>query len=170
MENKRPLGRGIGALLSEEEIFEVGSPGYFLCPIEKLRPNPKQPRKSVNDETLEQLANSIREKGILQPLVVRRSEEDGFYDIIAGERRYRAARLAQLTSIPVVIKDVTPEEVLELALIENIQRKDLTPIEEAEAYMRLMEEYGLTQSELSKRVGKDRSTIANFLRILRLQK
>jgi len=171
MDGKKALGRGLGALLSEEEILEAGSPGYFLCPLEKLRPNPAQPRKTLDESELRGLAESIKEKGVLQPLVVRRSdEEEGMYEIIAGERRYRAALLAGLASVPVVIKDVSPEEVLELALIENIQRMDLTPIEEALAYKRLLEECGITQKDLSKRIGKDRSTIANTLRLLRLPK
>ena len=169
MKKKKALGRGLEALLSEEEILEVSSPGYFICPLERLRPNPSQPRKSIDEASLRGLSESIREKGILQPLVVRRSEtKEGTYEIIAGERRYRAALLAGVSSVPVVIKDVSPEEVLEIALIENIQRKDLTPLEEALAYKRLLEEYGITQEELSKRVGKDRSTIANSLRLLKL--
>lgn len=169
MDGKKALGRGLGALLSEEEILEAGSPGYFLCPLEKLRPNPAQPRKTLDESELKGLAESIKEKGVLQPLVVRRSDEgEGTYDIIAGERRYRAALMVGLASIPVVIKDVSPEEVLELALIENIQRMDLTPMEEAMAYRRLLEEHGITQKDLSRRIGKDRSTIANTLRLLKL--
>ncbi len=169
MDTKKALGRGLGALLREEEILEAGSPGYFLCPLDRLRPNPRQPRQSIDEQDLSDLAASIQEKGVLQPLVVRKADEqDGAYEIIAGERRFRAAQMAGLATVPVVIKDVSPEEVLELALIENIQRKDLTPIEEALAYKRLLEEYGITQQELSKRVGKDRSTIANSLRLLKL--
>ncbi len=169
MDTKKALGRGLGALLREEEILEAGSPGYFLCPLDRLRPNPRQPRQSIDEQDLNDLAASIQEKGVLQPLVVRKADEqDGAYEIIAGERRFRAAQMAGLATVPVVIKDVSPEEVLELALIENIQRKDLTPIEEALAYKRLLEEYGITQQELSKRVGKDRSTIANSLRLLKL--
>ncbi len=169
MDTKKALGRGLGALLREEEILEAGSPGYFLCPLDRLRPNPRQPRQSIDEQGLSDLAASIKEKGVLQPLVVRKADEqDGAYEIIAGERRFRAAQMAGLATVPVVIKDVSPEEVLELALIENIQRKDLTPIEEALAYKRLLEEYGITQQELSKRVGKDRSTIANSLRLLKL--
>ena len=169
MDTKKALGRGLGALLREEEILEAGSPGYFLCPLDRLRPNPRQPRQSIDEQDLSDLAASIKEKGVLQPLVVRKADEqDGAYEIIAGERRFRAAQMAGLATVPVVIKDVSPEEVLELALIENIQRKDLTPIEEALAYKRLLEEYGITQQELSKRVGKDRSTIANSLRLLKL--
>lgn len=167
MKLKGGLGKGLGALISEGDIYDVGSPGFFLCPIEKIRPNPNQPRKEMNGPALKDLAASIKEKGILQPLVVREVNGGG-YEIIAGERRWRAAQMAGIKSVPVVIKDVSPDEVLELALIENIQRQDLNPLEEARAYKRLIDEFGLTQAQVSSRVGRDRATVANFLRLLQL--
>ena len=167
MKLKGGLGKGLGALISEGDIYDAGSPGFFLCPIEKVHPNPNQPRKEMNRPALEGLAASIREKGVLQPLVVREAEGGG-YEIIAGERRWRAAQMAGLKTVPVVIKDVSPDEVLELALIENIQRQDLNPLEEAMAYKRLVDELGLTQAQVSSRVGRDRATVANFLRLLQL--
>ncbi|HID97446.1 MAG TPA: ParB/RepB/Spo0J family partition protein [Thermodesulfobacteriaceae bacterium] len=163
---KGGLGRGLGTLLSSKEIFDAGSPGFFLCPIEKIRPNPHQPRKWMNEESLEALAASIREKGVLQPLVVR--EVGAEYELIAGERRWRAAQQAGLTTIPVIIKDVSPDELLELALIENIQREDLNPLEEAMAYERLVTDLSLTQAQIASKVGRKRSTVANFLRLLLL--
>jgi ParB family chromosome partitioning protein len=163
---KGGLGKGLGALLSSEEIYEAGSPGFFLCPIEKIRANPQQPRKKMDPAALATLAASIRDKGVLQPLVVR-PVDDG-YELVAGERRWRASQQAGLRTVPVVIKDVSPDELLELALIENIQRQDLNPIEEAMAYQRLIEDLGLTQAEAAKRVGRDRATVANFLRLLQL--
>lgn len=164
MAKHQALGKGIGALLTSAS--QEGNRKYFLCPIEDLRPHHKQPRKSFNDNKLRELTDSIREKGIIQPLVVRRGEDH--YQIIAGERRWRAAQKAGLKDVPVVIQDVTEDWALEMALIENIQREDLNPIEEAEAYRNLVEDFDLTQDEVSKRVGKDRSTITNSLRLLRL--
>lgn len=162
---KRPaLGKGIGALLNS--ATQEGGRKYFLCPIEELRPNAKQPRKTFTDSKLEELVASIREKGVIQPLVVRREQD--FYQIIAGERRWRAAQKAGLREVPVVIQDVSEDWALEMALIENIQREDLNPIEEAEAYRGLIEGFDLSQEEVAKRVGKDRSTVANALRLLRL--
>jgi len=166
MKLKRGLGKGLGALLSPEDIYDLESPGSFLCPIEKIRPNPDQPRRRMDRDSLEGLAGSIREKGVLQPLVVR--EVDGVYELIVGERRWRAAQKAGLKAVPVVIKDVSPDELLELALVENIQRDDLNPLEEAMAYGRLVNEMGLTQSQVASRVGRERSTVANFLRLLNL--
>lgn len=162
---KRPaLGKGIGALLST--ATQEGGRKYFLCPIEELKPHGKQPRKSFDDGKLAELAASIQEKGIIQPLVVRKVTDH--YQIIAGERRWRAAQKAGLREVPVVIQDVSEDWALEMALIENIQREDLNPIEEAEAYRNLMENFDLTQEEVAKRVGKERSTVANSLRLLRL--
>ncbi len=166
MKLKGGLGKGLGALLSTEDIYDLESPGFFLCPIEKIRPNPDQPRKHIDQDSLEGLAGSIKEKGILQPLVVW--EVDGVYELIVGERRWRAAQKAGLKAVPVVIKDVSPDELLELALVENIQREDLNPLEEAMAYSRLIDELGLTQSQVASRVGRERSTVANFLRLLQL--
>ncbi len=162
---KRPaLGKGIGALLNS--ATQEGGRKYFLCPIEDLRPHSQQPRKTFNDEKMAELVASIREKGVIQPLVVR--QVDDHYQIIAGERRWRASQKAGLTEIPVVIQDVSEDWALEMALIENIQREDLNPIEEAEAYRNLMENFDFSQEEMARRVGKDRSTVANSLRLLRL--
>jgi len=162
---KRPaLGKGIGALLNS--ATQEGSRKYFLCPIESLKPHSNQPRKSFDNEKLEELAASIREKGVIQPLVVRREGET--YQIIAGERRWRASQKAGLREVPVVIQDVSEDWALEMALIENIQREDLNPIEEAQAYKNLMDGFDLTQDEVARRVGKERPTVANSLRLLRL--
>ena len=159
------LGKGLDALLPSS-----GSDGreYFLCPIDAIEANPNQPRKDINDAALAQLSASILEKGVLLPLVVCEHGGEGRYQIIAGERRWRAAKMAGLDEVPVLVKDVTPLDRLELALIENIQRQDLNPLEEAEAYLRLVKEFHLTQEEVAKRVGKERSTVANALRINQL--
>ncbi len=163
MVKKMGLGKGMGALLP---VVEDHGKKYFSCPIEEIRPNKEQPRKTFVNEKLEELAASIKEKGIIQPLVVLR--KDGHYELIAGERRWRAAQKAGLREVPVVIQDVSEETALEMALIENIQREDLNAIEEADAYHALLERFSLSQEELAKRVGKERSTIANALRLLRL--
>jgi ParB family chromosome partitioning protein len=164
MIKKTGLGKGMGALL-HTTIQEDGRK-YFSCPIEEIKPNHRQPRKTFPDAKLEELAASIREKGVIQPLVVRRV--DDHYQIIAGERRWRASQKAGLLEVPVVIKDVSEDFALEMALIENIQREDLNPIEEADAYRNLIETFDLSQEEVAKRVGKERSTVANALRLLRL--
>ncbi|APG28209.1 chromosome partitioning protein ParB [Syntrophotalea acetylenivorans] len=162
---KRPaLGKGIGALLTSAS--EDDGRKYFLCPIEELRPHDQQPRKSFDDAKMTELVASVREKGIIQPLVVRRM--DDHYQIIAGERRWRAAQKASLHEVPVVIQDVTEDMAYEMAIIENIQREDLNPIEEAEAYRQLIDRFELTQEVAAKRVGKDRSSVANSMRLLRL--
>jgi ParB family chromosome partitioning protein len=161
------LGKGLGALIPEKGVPEgEGKKALQQCGIEEVQPNPFQPRKAFSDEQLQELVDSIREKGILQPLLVRR-KSDG-YELIAGERRWRAAQRAGLREIPILVRDVSDSEMLELSLIENIQRENLNPIEEAEAYKRLMEQFHLTQEEISKKVGKDRTTIANMVRLLRL--
>jgi len=162
---KRPaLGRGLGALIPG------GSPserkGVINLGIEEIRPNRHQPRRHFDQTHIEELAESIKSKGVLLPLIVRRAN-DG-YVLVAGERRWRAAQRAGLRELPVMVREVSEKEAFELALIENIQREDLNPVEEAEAYKRLIEEHGLTQEELAARVGKDRSTVANALRLLRL--
>jgi len=163
--SKRPaLGKGIGALISS--ATQEGRHKYFLCPVEELRPHSQQPRKSFDDAKMQELVASIREKGVIQPLVVRNHGDH--YQIIAGERRWRAAQRAGLKDVPVVIQDVSEDWALEMALIENIQREDLNPIEEAEAYRHLMSSFDLSQDEVAKRVGKDRSTVANAVRLLRL--
>jgi ParB family chromosome partitioning protein len=163
MVKKTGLGKGIGALLT---VVDEERGSYFSCPIEDIRPNKGQPRKTFSDEKLEELAASIREKGIIQPLVVRKKGDH--YELIAGERRWRASQRAGLREVPVVIQDVSDDTAVELALIENIQREDLNAVEEAEAYHSLQERFSLSQEELAKRVGKDRSTVANALRLLKL--
>ena len=163
MLKKTGLGKGMGALLP---VVEKEQTSYFICPIEDIRPNKGQPRKTFTSEKLEELAASIREKGVIQPIVVIR--KGAHYEIIAGERRWRAAQKAGLHEVPVVIQDVSENTALEMALIENIQREDLNAIEEANAYRALMEKIDLSQEELAKRVGKDRSTVANSLRLLKL--
>ncbi|PLX94225.1 MAG: chromosome partitioning protein ParB [Desulfuromonas sp.] len=165
MAAKRPaLGKGIGALISS--ATPSSNDKYFLCPIEDLKPHSQQPRKTFDDAKLKELADSIREKGVIQPLVVR--AQGDHYQIIAGERRWRASQKAGLREVPVVIQDVSEDWAMEMALIENIQREDLNPIEEAQAYQSLMGGFDLSQDEVAKRVGKDRSTVANSLRLLRL--
>jgi ParB family chromosome partitioning protein len=171
---KKALGRGLGALIPSRPA-EAPAPaagprtdGLAHVPIAQISPNPYQPRKTFNEASIDELARSVREHGIVQPLVVTRTA-DNKYRLIAGERRFRAAQKAGLAAVPVVIKETMADsDVLQIALIENIQREDLNPIEEAYAYHQLHEEFGLTQEEISKRVGKERSTVANFLRLLRL--
>lgn len=164
MLKKSGLGKGMAALLPVAAVAE--DKNYFLCPIEKIRPNPNQPRKQFAPEKLEELAASIKEKGIIQPLVV--TQKDGYYEIIAGERRWRASQKAGLRELPVVIREASDEAVMELALIENIQREDLNAIEEAQAYKALVEQFGISQDEVARRVGKNRTTITNSLRLLKL--
>lgn len=163
MVRKTGLGKGIAALLP---VVEEEGRSYFSCPIEDIRPNRDQPRKRFSAEKMEELAASIREKGIIQPLVVRKMSEH--YELVAGERRWRAAQKAGLLSVPVVIQDISDDTALEMALIENIQREDLNAIEQAEAFHALIEKFHLSQEEMARRVGKDRSTVANSLRLLRL--
>lgn len=160
------LGRGMAALLQTTEPVVEESKSYFICPIEQIRPNKNQPRKHFAPEKLEELAASIREKGIIQPLVVTR--KDGYFEIIAGERRWRASQKAGLHEVPVVIREASDDAVMELALIENIQRQDLNAIEEAQAYRALVEQYGISQEDVAKRVGKNRTTVTNALRLLKL--
>jgi ParB family chromosome partitioning protein len=168
VDKKRGLGRSLGDLLGASEWLQKNDIQVFYCPIERLHPNPYQPRRIMHDDHLEDLANSIREKGILQPILVTRTEVPDDYQILAGERRCQAAKLAGLSEVPVIMREASSPEVLELALIENIQRRDLNCIEEALAYQRLHEEFHLTQEEIADRVGKNRSTVANLLRILLL--
>lgn len=163
MVKKTGLGKGIAALLP---VVEEEGKKYFYCPIEEIKPNKAQPRKTFAGDKLDELAASIREKGIIQPLVVRKKADH--YEVIAGERRWRAAQRAGLREVPVVIQDVSDDTALEMALIENIQREDLNAVEEAEAYQALLDKFDLSQEELGKRVGKDRSTVANALRLLKL--
>ena len=161
---RRPLGRGLGALIPEGP--PVAPPAERRVPIGEIHPNPRQPRRFFDEERLAELAESIRHQGILQPLVVRRVEHG--YELIIGERRFRAAQHAGLDRVPVIIKEVTSAESLEMALVENIQREELTPIEEALAYRQLMEEFHLTQEEVANRVGKSRPVVTNLLRVLQL--
>jgi ParB family chromosome partitioning protein len=159
---KSVLGKGLDALIPTEKVEQ----GYVILGIDEISPNTFQPRKDFDEEAINELAASIQEKGIIQPIVVRKNMNA--YEIIAGERRWRAAQRVGLTKIPVIIKDVSDREVLELALVENLQREDLNPIEEATAYEQLIEDFGLTHEEISRRIGKERSTITNQLRLLKL--
>ena len=167
MASNKGLGRGLGALLGDfTEEYSEKSP-YQKLPIYKVEPNPGQPRQDFDEEELQALADSISEHGIVQPLTVRQLES-GYYQIIAGERRWRAARIAGLNEVPAVIIEADDKKAMELALIENLQRQDLNPVEEALGYQSLMEDYGLTQEETAKRVGKSRPAVANALRLLGL--
>ncbi len=163
---ERGLGRGLGALLGDAAL-QSQEGGSLSLPISQVEPGLKQPRKRFEEESLQDLADSIRTHGIIQPLTVRRLSS-GYYQIIAGERRWRAAKLAGLTEVPAVIIEADDRKVMELGLIENLQREDLNPIEEANGYKVLMEEYGLTQEEVAQRVGKSRPAVANALRLLSL--
>jgi ParB family chromosome partitioning protein len=172
MATKRPaLGRGLSALIPNtppptRESHQTDRPRTQELDIDLLVPNPRQPRGLIADDKLEELAQSIRANGVIQPIVVRRNGEH--YEIVAGERRWRASQRAGLLKVPVAIKDVADEKLLEVALIENIQRENLTPIEEAQAYRRLTDEFGLSQDAVATQVGKDRATVANYMRLLRL--
>lgn len=167
MSKKRGLGRGLGALIPGDAATGASEEsGVRTVPVTQIDPNPLQPRSVIDNEKLEELAASIREHGLIQPLIV--TEADGRYVLIAGERRWRASRLAGLTEVPVIVKEATPQAMLELAIIENIQRADLNPLEEAYAYQQLIDEFGLTQEEVAQRVGKGRSTVANLVRLVNL--
>ncbi|MGC9150548.1 MAG: ParB/RepB/Spo0J family partition protein [Microbacter sp.] len=167
MVQKHALGRGLSALIDTEPISTSGSSSINEIDIEKIHPNPHQPRSHFDEEALMELASSIKEIGIIQPITLRKINDDK-YEIIAGERRYRASKLAGLTTIPAYIKTADDDLVMEMALIENLQREDLNAIEIALTFQRLLEEYKMTQERLSERVGKKRATIANYLRLLRL--
>lgn len=168
---KRGLGKGLDVMIPNR-IIEPESNGddnvsrETLLPINEIEPNKSQPRKKFDQESLQELAESIKQYGVIQPLLVQK--KDKYYEIIAGERRWRASRLAGLKEVPVIIKDYSPQETVEIALIENIQREDLNPIEEAQAYQRLIKEFKLKQEELAKRVSKSRTAITNSLRLLKL--
>ncbi len=171
MKRRNVLGKGLNSLLPDnDENFSNDSGGrpYFLCSLESIEPNDYQPRQVMNEDSLRQLADSIKEKGVLQPLIICKRPGESGYMLIAGERRWRAAKIAGLTDVPVLLKEVSDMDRLELALIENIQRQDLNSIEEAEAYHRLAGDFGLTQEEVAQKVGKERSTIANSIRLLQL--
>lgn len=174
-EKKRGLGRGLSALMADvnrdEPTPDATAPrrAEQMLPIEKVSPNPDQPRRSFDMEKLADLANSIREKGIIQPLIVRPDPaRDGAYQIVAGERRWRAAQMAQLHQVPVLVRDFDDTEVLEVAIIENIQRADLNPVEEAAGYRALIDRFGHTQEHLAQALGKSRAHIANQMRLLTL--
>ncbi|MBQ5608567.1 MAG: ParB/RepB/Spo0J family partition protein [Oscillospiraceae bacterium] len=161
------LGKGLGALMGDYMEESSQKSPYQMLPLHKVEPNPHQPRRDFDPEELQALADSIATHGIVQPLTVRELES-GYYQIIAGERRWRAARIAQLKEVPAVIIEADDRKVMELALIENLQRQDLNPVEEAVGYQTLMEDYGLTQEETANRVGKSRPAVANMLRLLSL--
>ena len=167
MASQKGLGKGLGALLGDYSDDPQEKSAYQSLPIYKVEPNPDQPRKEFDPEELENLAESIRVHGLIQPLTVREMPT-GYYQIIAGERRWRAARLAKLSEVPVVVIDADDRKAMELALIENLQRQDLNPVEEALGYKTLMEDYGLTQEEAAARVGKSRPAVTNALRLLGL--
>jgi len=175
-EKRKALGRGLAALLPGAAVHgptsapvpsRTGGEGLRTVAIEEVHPAPSQPRKTFDDVRLGELAESIRVQGIIQPLVVRQRTEGG-YELVAGERRWRAAQRAGLHEVPVVVREIAVARAFEMALVENLQREDLNPIEEAEAYQRLVTEFGYSQESLASRVGKDRSTVANALRLLRL--
>jgi ParB family chromosome partitioning protein len=185
MTRKRGLGRGLDALIplesgadtqvrqaykAEPSVRGQPSAGLAEIPADAIRPNPQQPRFSIDDDSLTELAASIREHGLIQPLIVTRlrpSPEGASYQLIAGERRWRAAQQAGLNRVSVIIKEAAPQEMLELALVENLQRSDLNPLEQAHAYRQLIDEFGMTQEQVAERVGKSRVSVANILRLLR---
>ncbi|HFB52712.1 MAG TPA: ParB/RepB/Spo0J family partition protein, partial [Anaerolineae bacterium] len=164
---KQGLGKGLGALIPQTPKTPPAPSGTpITVPVERIHPNPHQPRQVMDEEKLNELAESIREHGIIQPIVV--TQVGNRYQIIAGERRWRASQRAGLTEVPVFVKEITPQQMLELAIVENIQRADLNPLEEAQAYAQLMEEFGLTQEVVAQKVGKSRTAVANTLRLLKL--
>jgi ParB family transcriptional regulator, chromosome partitioning protein len=163
--NKRPLGRGLSALISTDQS-PAGSDEIRELEIDLIRPGQQQPRTTFDQSKLEELAQSIRTTGVIQPLLVRPA--GGLFELVAGERRWRAAQIAGLVRVPAIVREIPDEKLLELALIENIQRAELNPIEEANAYKRLIDSLGLTQEEVARRVGRDRTFITNYLRVLKL--
>ena len=165
--SQKGLGKGLGALLGDFTEEPAQNSGYQMLPLHKVEPNPDQPRQDFDEEELQSLADSISVHGIIQPLTVRQLPS-GYYQIIAGERRWRAARAAGLSEIPAVTIEADDKKAMELALIENLQRQDLNPVEEAQGYQALMDEYGMTQEEAAKQVGKSRPAVANALRLLSL--
>ena len=167
MASQKGLGKGLGALLGDFSEESIESSAYRSLPIYKVEPNPDQPRRDFDNEELQALADSIAVHGVIQPLTVRELPS-GYYQIIAGERRWRAARMAELSEVPVVVIEADDKKAMELALIENLQRQDLNPVEEALGYQALIDEYGLTQEEVAGRVGKSRPAVANALRLLSL--
>lgn len=170
MSKKQVLGRGLGALIPVDEEKETSSGDALRqISVDDILPNPHQPRQSIDPEALAELAASIKAHGVIQPLIVTADpQQPGRYVLVAGERRWQAARLAGLSTVPAIVQEVTPQQQLELALVENIQRADLNPLEEAAAYQQLMDRFGLTQQEIADRVGRGRVSVANSLRLLRL--
>lgn len=166
MVKKNALGKGLGAIFTDLVDDASGKPTFSMCGIEELTPNRYQPRKEFDGDEEKKLVASIRKNGIIQPIIVRKSNSG--YEIIAGERRWRAAQAAGLKDVPIIIRDAEDIDIAELSLIENIQREELNPIEEGEAYQTLVSKFKLSQEEISSRVGKDRTTIANFMRLLKL--
>lgn len=168
--SKRRLGRGLNALIStpDSNLVEGDDSQIKKINLDSIEPNPYQPRKTFNQEELEELTHSIKEHGLIQPIIVRKAKSGSGYQIVAGERRYRASKNLNLKEIDAIITDIDEQQMMEIALIENLQRKDLNPIEEAEAYQQLIDTFNLVQAELAKRVGKSRSSIANSLRLLKL--
>jgi len=164
---RRGLGKGLDALIPGESPA-VQNGGAQLIPIQQIIPNPSQPRMEMDNEKLEELASSIREHGILQPLILTKESNQDFYTLIAGERRLRAAKIAGLESVPAIVRQASEQERLELALIENIQRENLSPLESAEAYQQLNDEFGLSHDQISLRVGKSRTAVTNTIRLLKL--
>ena len=167
MASQKGLGKGLGALLGEFSEPAAEESAYRMLPLHRVEPNPEQPRQDFDEEELTALSESIRQHGILQPLTVRETGA-GYYQIIAGERRWRAARMAELTEVPAIVVEADDKKAMELALIENLQRQDLNSVEEALGYRSLIEEFGLTQEEAASRVGKSRPAVANSLRLLSL--
>jgi len=167
MPRRTGLGKGLEALIPGGEGDQTGN-GISSIPIEKITPNPRQPRAAMNQADLVELSTSIHEHGIIQPLIVTNGPQPEQYTLIAGERRWRAARLAGLEYVPAIIRQVSPQQQLELALVENIQRADLSPLETAEAYRQLVEDFGLSHEEIAQKVGKNRTTVTNTLRLLKL--
>ncbi len=165
-EKRSGLGKGLGALLSVREEIEQANSGVSEILLDDIRPNPHQPRTDFNSDDLDELKQSILEHGLIQPIIVK--QVDRGYELIAGERRYRAAKLAKLKNIPAIVREISEEDQAKLALVENLQRQDLNPIEEALGYEKLLESYALTQQELSKSLGKSRSHITNSMRLLSL--
>jgi ParB family chromosome partitioning protein len=168
MAQRKALGKGLDALIPSEGKASAGVKGN-LCPLQEIHPSSRQPRKNIDKALIKELADSIKQDGLLQPLVVRpRGKGRSGYELIAGERRWRASKMVGLAEVPVLVRDVDDREALALSLVENLQREDLNPIEEAEAYKTLISEFGLTQEEISRKVGKDRSSISNSIRLLKL--
>lgn len=163
---KQGLGRGLSALIPGSDISTDNSSDFFMCDADIIEPNRYQPRRIFSEEELSELAQSISEQGIIQPLIVRKA--DTGYELVAGERRLRASKIAGLETVPVVVRDLSDSEMLVMAIVENIQREDFTPLEEADAYQRLMDEFSLTQEQVSSKVGKSRSAVANILRLRQL--